>query len=127
MQKFRGNVGDDKKQEISRLVSSASEEGEGDDHAGLRTAPRFAAGMHLDVTTDASGLGDKWPVIMHNISDGGFAFWSKKQLIKTDAIWVREFSADNSAIWLPAHVTHCTVGIRGYLVGAEFRAPADSD
>ncbi len=110
--------------EITRLVTSAREEGEGDDHAGHRTALRFAAGMQLDVTPDPGDSSRSWPVTMHNVSDSGFAFWSRRQLLKSDPIWVREFSADNSAPWIRAQVTHCTVGIRGYLVGAHFDTDA---
>lgn len=117
----------DEEQEITRLVTSASEQGGGDDHAGHRTTTRFAAGMQLDVTTEPTPLAEPWPVIMHNVSDGGFAFWSKKQIFKRDSIWVREFSADNGGTWLPAHVTHCTVGIRGYLVGARFDSPVHAE
>jgi hypothetical protein len=112
--------------EIARLVTTASEDGLGDDHAGQRTSTRFAAGMRLDVTTDPAVPSCTWPVIMHNVSGGGFAFWSKRQLRHSGEIWVREFSSDNSMPWLPAHVTHCTVGIRGYLVGAQFDAESAS-
>ena len=106
--------------EIARLVTTASEDGVPDQRSGHRSAARFAAGMQLDVTTDPNVPSSTWPVIMHNISASGFAFWSKKQLRQGGSIWVREFSSDNSAPWLPAHVTHCTVGIKGYLVGAAF-------
>ena len=106
--------------EIERLVRSAGQVGLPDEYSGKRNATRFAAGMPLDVTTDPSVPGCSWPVTMHNVCDGGFAFWSKRQLRMGREIFVREFSDDNSAPWLRAHVTHCTVGIRGYLVGAEF-------
>ena len=98
-----------------------------DDHAGNRAALRFAAGMQLDVTPDPGDSAGSWPVTMHNVSDGGFAFWSRRQLLKGDPIGVRKSSADNSAPWIPSHVTHCTVGIRGYLVGARFDADAAVD
>jgi len=109
--------------EIRRLVTTAGEDGEPDEYTGKRNSTRFAVGMQLDVTTDPAVPSCSWPVIMHNISDQGFAFWSKRQLRNGGDIWVREFSADNSAPWIPAKVTHCTVGIKGYLVGAEFTAP----
>lgn len=82
--------------------------------------------MQLDVTTDAADDSCAWPVTMHDISDRGFAFWSKRRLRNGACIFVREFSADNSSPWLPARVTHCTVGIRGYLIGAEFSVAAVS-
>lgn len=112
--------------EIKRLVETASATGEADEYAGKREALRFAVGMQLDVTTDPASASCAWPVIMHNVSDGGFAFWSKKQLRTGSDIWVREFTADNSLPWLPAHVTHCTVGIKGYLIGASFGAASDT-
>jgi hypothetical protein len=108
------------KREIRRLVSVAGAEGEPDTYSGKRASTRFAAGMRLDVTTDPAVPASAWPAAMHNISEGGFAFWSKTQLRSRSEIWVREFSADDHAPWIPAHVTHCTVGIKGYLIGAAF-------
>ena len=117
----------DDEREVARLVTTASEDGRADNYAGQRTSTRFAVGMQLDVATDPAVPLCSWPVIMHNISDKGFAFWSKRQLRQGCEIWVREFSADNSMPWLAAQVTHCTVGIRGYLVGAQFDIPSTSD
>jgi hypothetical protein len=106
--------------EIKRLVDVAGETGQPDHYSGKRGAARFRAGMQLDVTTDPGEPACTWPVNMHNISSQGFAFWSKRQLRQGAEICVREFSSEDSAPWLPARVTHCTVGIKGYLVGAEF-------
>ena len=61
-----------------------------------------------------------WPVTMHNVSDSGFALWSRKELYRRTTIYVREFSEDNSRPWLRALVTHRTRGILGYLLGAKF-------
>lgn len=113
--------------EIERLVTEAGVDGEPDAYTGQRASTRFAVGMRLDVTMDPALPASTWPVIMHNISDGGFAFWSKKQLRNSSEIWVREFSADNTAPWIPARVSHCTVGIKGYLIGAMFDPTRDSD
>ena len=108
-------------EEITRLVSSASEIGRADGTpARKRGWARLHVGMHLDVTTDRQDHEDILPVIMHNISDGGFAFWLKRELRIDAQIWVREFSGDEPFPWLAAQVTHCTVGIRGYLIGAKF-------
>ncbi len=107
-------------EEITRLVSVARTDGQPEKRTDGRSAPRFAVGMRLDVTTDPDVEQCAWPATMHNISDSGFAFWSRRQLRNGGEIWVREFSGDNSSPWLPAHVTHCTVGIKGYLVGAAF-------
>lgn len=113
--------------EIERLVATAGAVGEPDQYTGKRAARRFAVGMRLDVATDPNVPACLWPVIMHNICDGGFAFWSRRQLRNGGEIWVREFTSDDSAPWISAWVTHCTVGIKGYLTGATFDRPGDVD
>jgi hypothetical protein len=35
-------------------------------------------------------------------------------------IYVREFSGGEVRPWLAARIVHCTAGIRGFLVGANF-------
>lgn len=110
--------------EISRLVAEAKVDEIATGLGIHRDTERFAMGMRLDVTTDIHNPSGYWPVTMHNISDGGFAFWSRKQLRKHAEIWVREFSCDDSQPWVFAHVEHCTVGILGYLVGGKFEQMA---
>lgn len=109
--------------EVTRLVISASREGEADLYAGDRDARRFAVGMQLDVTTNPKIAGCSWPVTMHNVSEGGLAFWSKRQLRVGSPIWIREFSSENNKPWLAGEVTHCTNGIRGFLIGCKFNSP----
>lgn len=113
--------------EIQRLVESAGEDGHPDQFIGQRGSTRFAAGMQLDVSTDPAVPNCTWPVITHNVSDSGFAFWSKRQFRMGCEIVVREFSSDNSLPWVRAAVTHCTTGIKGYLVGAQFIATTEPD
>lgn len=109
--------------EIARLISIA-QGGEADYYAGKRGTKRVAEGLQLEMTaSDPSAGGPCSAVSMHNISEGGFAFWSRRKLEKRTSLFVREFSKDNSRPWLPAHVTHCTVGIRGFLIGAAFDLP----
>jgi hypothetical protein len=106
-----------------RLIETAAAAGaERDEHNGRQVAPRLASGILLDATTDPHTPSCAWPVIMHNVSDGGFAFWSKRQLRTGSDVWVREFRSDESADWLRAVVTRCTVGIKGFLIGAAFVA-----
>ena len=64
---------------------------------------------------------------MHNVSERGFAFWSKKEVPRRNHVFLREFSDGKPHPWLPTHVTHCTVGIRGYLIGAAFDPPPSAD
>ncbi len=106
--------------EVRRLVTSAEATGEPDSYTGKRHAMRIAEGMQLEVTDDSSKPASTMAVTMHNVSDGGCAFWCKKKLELRSRVLLREFSADNSLPWLPGHVTHCTAGIRGFLIGVAF-------
>lgn len=109
---------------ISELVSGAKEIGEVDESPGKRQWVRYRAGMQLDVTSDTREPCQIQPVIMHSASGGGFAFWARKPLRVTGLIFVREYSSDVPNDWLAACVCHCTVGIRGFLVGAAFEDPS---
>ncbi len=107
-------------QEIQKLVKSAQEQGTPDRYTGKRRWMRFTVGMRLEITTDPGIPSDSIHVTMQNVSDGGFAFWSKRELKPHTYLFVREFSAEGDREWVAAQVRHCTNGIRGYLVGAEF-------
>ena len=109
--------------QVARWVESAGQQGEADAYAGKRHFIRFAEGMSLEVTLNPDRPSASWRVYMHNVSRGGFAFWSKKNVPAWAAVFVREYTEDNSLDWVRARVTHCTMGIRGYLVGAEFEHP----
>lgn len=111
---------EDCRTEIARLVAAANEGGESDSYGGKRQSTRVSEPLQLEMTSDPTKLHGGWPVSMHNISEGGFALWSKRKLEQKTVVYVREFMEDNSAPWLPARVTHCTVGIRGFLIGAAF-------
>ena len=106
--------------QIRRLVNAAKEGGEEDCYSGKRRWPRFMAGMRLEITTDPDDHSAAWPALMHNVSRGGVAFWSKRGLRARDSVFVREFGDDGAHCWLPAQVQHCTVGLRGYLIGVAF-------
>ena len=112
-------------QEIHKLVTSAQEQGTPDRYPGKRHWTRFSAGMRLEIATDPGIPSSSSHVIMQNVSEGGFAFWSKRELREHTPLFVREFSRDGDGEWMAAHVRHCTVGIRGYLVGAEFENPPE--
>lgn len=108
------------KREIARLIVAAGECGETDFYAGKRDSTRVAGTMQLEVTRDPDDPSTIWPAMMHDLSDTGVGFWSKRDLPRRTMIYVREFSQDGSGVWLPARVQHRTVGIRGFLVGASF-------
>jgi len=114
-------------QEVSRLVAKAREGGQADVFLGKRRWVRYQLGLRLEVTTGGSASTDTWPAVMHNISGGGFGFWSKRKLEKGDCIFIREWLETKSGEWLPAWVTHCTTGIQGHLVGARFEYACSPD
>ena len=107
-------------QEIQKLITSAQEQGTPDRYTGKRRWMRFTAGMRLEISTDTGIPSASMHVTMQNVSEGGFAFWSKREFRQNSPLFVREFSAEGDREWVPGQVRHCSVGIRGYLVGAEF-------
>jgi len=109
--------------QAARWVESAGQQGDADAYAGKRHSIRFTEGMSLEVTLNPERPASSWGVYMHNVSDGGFAFWSKKEVRVRTSLFVREYTEDNSQGWMKAKITHCTFGIRGYLVGAAFEQP----
>jgi len=110
----------DQKEEIGRLVSEAMDAGYPVTQNRGRRAARFSVGMLLDATTNPSLQTGLWMVTMHNVSESGIAFWSKKPVGVRSDIWVRESTEEDSAPWISAYVTHCTNGLTGPLVGARF-------
>jgi len=105
-------------EEVARLLGVANREGIADYYLGKRGDTRFAVSIALEVTTDPDRAASAFPASLHNISDGGFAFWSRHKVPIMTQILVREFSGDDPRPWVPACIEHCTTGIRGYLVGA---------
>lgn len=102
---------------VEQLVRSAAE-GEADHYAGKRHDTRVCENVPLELTDDPAKKSAA--VTMHNISKTGCAFWIKRKLEIHATVYVREFTPDNSAKWIRGYVTHCTQGIRGFLVGVAF-------
>ena len=113
--------------EIFRLVATARRHGDTDAYTGKRRSARVAEGMQLEVTMNPDDPSAAWAVSMHDVSKGGVAFWSKRDVQPYTCIYVREFSSGSNRLWLPARVRHRTVGIRGYLIGAAFGLASPSD
>ena len=103
--------------EVRRLIAAARRRGTSDDYTGKRDGARFAVKMPLEASTSPADSSAAWAVQLHNISESGFSFWSKQQVAPRSSIYIREFSANRTHPWVPGKVTHCTVGIRGCLVG----------
>ncbi len=108
----------------SRLIREARDRGEADGYSGKREWARWRAETPLEISTDPSDGSACWPVAMHNVSEGGISVWSKRQADLYRSIYIRALGDDESGRWIAARVTHCTCGIRGFLIGAEFADPA---
>ncbi len=106
--------------DVARFVERTGGGGEPDSYSGKRQSTRFSEGVTLNVTPDPAMPSATMTVYMHNVSQGGFAFWSKRRMFPRTTVFVREYTGDDAQPWLRAHVTHCTVGIRGFLIGAAF-------
>ncbi len=107
-------------EEIARWVSNAEQNGECEHYAGKRSATRFVDGMSLQVALNPAVPSGYGHVYMQNVSESGFAFWSKKEILPRTTLYVRDGSAEGEVDWIEARVTHCTRGIRGFLIGASF-------
>ena len=105
--------------QIDRLLKAAGS-GEADLYAGKRHSTRVADEIYLEVTLDPSKASAAWGVYMHNISGGGFAVWSKKEVPLRSTLYVRECREEGPGPWLRARITHSTRGLRGFLIGAAF-------
>ena len=113
--------------EIRRLLEEAEAGGASDAYAGKRGATRFTEGVQLEVATEPFARAETWPVTMHNLSEGGFAFHSRRSLDQGAIIYVREFNSDAPAVWLRARVRHRTRSLQGFLIGASFDPDASAE
>jgi len=111
---------------VAALVTTAKREGHADNYTGKREHTRYTTGMRLEITLDPANAGEGAPVVMHNVSDGGFAFWFRGDLAPRTPVYLRSCDGPEFGEWSLATVRHCTRGLLGYLVGAEFE-PADGD
>ncbi|MHC4092338.1 MAG: hypothetical protein ACYSVY_19050 [Planctomycetota bacterium] len=66
--------------EIVRLIEAADAFGEPDNYTGKREAKRYHDGMPLEVSTNPMRPSEAWSVSMHNVSEGGLSFWSKRDV-----------------------------------------------
>ncbi|MCH8220486.1 MAG: PilZ domain-containing protein [Proteobacteria bacterium] len=108
-------------QQVARLAFGRTEIvleiGEPDTYAGKRAWTRYRLGMRVEATTDPTRSSASWHVNIHDVSGGGIAFWSKEKRPIASAVWVRDYIEKDRRKWLKGRVAHCTVGLRGHLIG----------
>lgn len=105
---------------VQNILEAAEAFGDADGYIGRRNTPRLAEGLQLEVTTDSQSPTETWAVSMHNVSETGISFWSRRNIEQRDLLFVRQFDSSTPGPWLPVRVKHVTVGIRGNLIGSEF-------
>ncbi len=106
-----------------RLIRVALHDGYEDVYAGKRHDTRYATGLRLEASLGEPNPLAALPVTMHNVSGAGMAFWIKREIDPGVNIYIREFSDEADAVWIGTHVTHCTSGIRGFLIGTQLHHP----
>ena len=109
------------------LLERAQAQGKPDIYRGKRDWTRYALGTRVTVTTDPTRRAASWDVNLHDISGGGVGFWSRRRLSVGAEIHVLDDADVSTPRWLPAYVTHCTIGLRGHLLGAAFHEPGIPD
>lgn len=107
-------------QEIDRILVDAARTGAADFFGGKRAQLRFQARKPFEMEADVNDSRLNFAVALHDISATGLSCWSKHRLEDKAPVRLREFTGDDSGVWIAARVAHCTPGIRGYLVGARF-------
>lgn len=105
---------------VEDLVDFATRAGQLDVYAGKRDKPRYRLRMPMEIRLKDSPEDQIISVELHDISLGGIGFWSESILKADTQILVREWRPDEPAGWIPARVLHCTRGLTGYLLGAQF-------
>jgi len=113
------------KSEIRRLIRAATDAGAPDRYRGKRHFSRVASALTLEASQSPGNPREIYGITMHDISEGGVAFWSRRVFSIRTPIYVREYTPAKPGVWLAAEVTHCTLGIRGYLIGVRFAITPD--
>jgi hypothetical protein len=105
---------------VSRFLSRVCVGADPDSYSGKRDATRYTEGAPMEVMLNPKRPSRISNVYMHNASEGGCAFWFKKKIESRSTVYIRACAEEGVDPWVKAHCTHCTVGIRGYLVGVAF-------
>ncbi len=109
-----------------QLLNRAKNEGKRDVYSGKRTWTRYIIGARVKVSLDPTRPSAAWDVSLHNISGGGVGFWSTKEIEESQTIYILDTDGQ-APIWLAARVAHCSMGMRGHLIGAMFLEPIGID
>ena len=105
---------------VSLFLSRVCPDAGPDAYSGKRETKRFSEEMPLEVMLDPKKPTRISNVYMHNASVNGCAFWHKKKIAPRTTVRMRAYGDEGVDPWVTACVAHCTIGIRGFLVGVTF-------
>lgn len=108
------------RKEVARLIRSLRKKGGADFYSGKRRDQRFSDVVPLETTLTPNNPAARKNAYLHNISESGIAWWCKDRISERSTVYIRWLTDDGPGPWLATRVTHCTVGIRGFLVGSAF-------
>jgi len=105
------------------ILQVARSEGKADAFVGKRAFARYSIGLSTQLSLDPTGPRPPWSAVTHNVSGGGMGLWSRERLSVGTVVYIRDLNDESSDVWLAGRVRHCSVGIRGYLLGIELECP----
>lgn len=123
-----GNAGRTQSAQIVAWLAQAMQDHRGDPYPGKRDKARFRDEFDLEATLEPDNA-ERAPMraVMHNICTTGIAFWIRSEAEPGNILYLRDYGAEDQGVWVETKVTHCTRGIRGFLIGAEFLLPISED
>ncbi|MHC4063303.1 MAG: PilZ domain-containing protein [Planctomycetota bacterium] len=80
----------------------------------------------LEVCSDPHDPSIPWSATLEDASEGGLAFWSKREFAPGNVVYVREFEPEQPSRWMPVRVVHYASSLRGYLTGVAFDQRAEA-
>jgi len=111
------------REQILMWLTQAMRDNAGDAYPGKRDQKRFRDEFELEAVLVLENEQPQLLATMHNICETGVAFWVRTELDIGRSLFLRTSDGEESAIWVEVKVSHCTRGIRGFIVGASFAHP----
>ncbi|MHC5110633.1 MAG: hypothetical protein ACYTHJ_12245 [Planctomycetota bacterium] len=114
------------REQIVTWLTQAMSDSVGDAYTGKRDQKRFRDEFELEAVLDLKSDHPQLLATMHNICETGIAFWVRNELDVGRSLFLRTYGCGDSATWVEVKISHCTRGIRGYIVGASFTHPVST-
>ena len=105
---------------IAEFVEFTQQRSEVDPNRRRRQRYRYQRSWPLTIVESCSDSATEMTAALHNASDQGIAFLSRRAFERGAVLLVRLFWHDEQSPRVPAVVRHTTPTAEGYLVGCEF-------